>query len=262
MKIIFIGDIVGNSGRQAVFDNINLIKDKYSPDVIIANAENAAAGYGLTKKIADELFEKGIDVLTLGNHSWDKKEMLSYIEECPNIIRPINYPRGVPGLGYFELKLQNGKTLLVIQVLLRLFISLPLNDPFEATSNILKSSILGKTCDSIVIDMHGETTAEKNAYGHYFDGKVSAILGTHTHIPTSDDRILENGTAYQTDVGMTGDYNSVIGMEKDGPIHSITKGYRLEGKFSVATGKGKICGAYIETDDQTGLSKAIESFQI
>ena len=118
MKIIFIGDIVGNSGRQAVFDNINLIKDKYTPDVIIANAENAAAGYGLTKKIADELFEKGIDVLTLGNHSWDKKEMLSYIEECPKIIRPINYPKGVPGLGYFEIKLQNGKTLLVIQVLL------------------------------------------------------------------------------------------------------------------------------------------------
>ena len=262
MKTIFIGDIVGRSGRDALSNNLVQIKKKYDPDIIIANAENAASGYGLTKKIANELFEKGVDALTLGNHAWDQKEMLSFIEECPKIVRAINYPNGVPGKGDYKISLEDGRSLIVIQSMLRLFMGMSLDDPFLSIKQRLSSEFLGTTCNSIIIDLHGETTSEKNAFAHFVDGKVTAVLGTHTHIPTADARILDNGTAYQTDVGMTGDYNSVIGMEKNGPIHSFVKGYRLEGRFMPATGKGKICGTFIESDDQNGLAKDIETFQI
>ena len=261
MKIIFIGDIVGRSGREAVLNKLSILKKKFNPDAIVANAENAASGYGLTKKIANELFDQGIDVLTLGNHSWDQKEMLSYIEECPKIIRPINYSLGVPGRGEYKIELEDGRSLLIIQVMLRLFIDIFLDDPFAIVLNRLSSEFLGNTSNSILIDMHGEATSEKNAFAHYFDGKVTAILGTHTHIPTADERILDNKTAYQTDVGMTGDYNSVIGMDKKSPIHGFIKGYRAE-RFTTATGEAKICGTYLESDDNTGLAKHIESFQI
>ena len=262
MKIIFIGDIVGRSGREALNKNINFIKEKFQPEIIIANAENAASGYGLTKKIAEEFFNIGIDVLTLGNHSWDQRELLSYIEECPKIVRPINYPDNVPGKGYFKIELPNGKTIIVIQAMLRLFMGLFLDDPFKKVKDFLLSEALGKTCNAIFIDLHGEATSEKNAFAHYFDGNVTCILGTHTHVPTSDNRILEKGTAYQTDVGMTGDYNSVIGMDKTNPIHGFTRGFRSEGRFTPATGKGTICGTFIESDDRTGLAKKIEPFQI
>ena len=262
MKIIFIGDIVGKAGRDAVAKNILILKEKYKPDVVIANAENSASGYGLTKKIALELFALEIDVLTLGNHAWDQREMLSYIEECPKIIRALNYPSGVPGRGYYKLALEDGRSLNVIQVMLRLFMGISLDDPFNAIQEILKSEFLGSTSNAILVDMHGEATSEKNAFGHFIDGKVTAILGTHTHIPTADAKIMDNGTAYQTDVGMTGDYNSVIGMDKENPIHSFTKGYRAEGRFTPANGDGKVCGSFIESDDNTGLAKNIEAFQI
>ena len=262
MKIIFIGDIVGKSGRDAVLNNFSILKDKYKPDVIIANAENAASGYGLSKKIALELFSKGIDIITLGNHAWDQREMLSYIEECPKIVRALNYPKGVPGKGDYKLILEDGRSIVVIQVMLRLFMGISLDDPFASIKNRLKSDFLGSTCNAILIDMHGETTSEKNAFGHFVDGSVTAVLGTHTHIPTSDNKILDKGTAYQTDVGMSGDYNSVIGMDKENPIHGFTKGYRAEGRFSPANGIGKICGSFIESDDNTGLAKKIEAFQM
>ncbi len=262
MKIIFIGDIVGKPGRESVKKNLPIIKEKYCPDVIIANAENAASGYGLTKKLSIEFFELGIDIITLGNHSWDQKEMLSYIEEKPQIIRAINYPEGTPGKGFYKLEFADGRSIVVIQVLLRLFMGMFVDDPFKIVEKYLKSEILGSTCNAIFLDMHGEATSEKNALGHFLDGKVTAILGTHTHIPTSDAIILDKGTAYQTDVGMTGDYNSVIGMDKDGPIHSFVKSYRKDGRFIVADGIGKTCGCYVESDDITGLAKKIETFQI
>ena len=262
MKIIFIGDIVGKAGREAVAKNILILKEKYKPDVIIANAENAASGYGLTKKIALELFALEIDVLTLGNHAWDQREMLSYIEERPNIIRAINYPKSVPGKGDYKLMLNDGRTLIVMQVMLRLFMGISLDDPFASIQEKLKAEFLGSTCNAILVDMHGETTSEKNAFGHFVDGKVTAVLGTHTHIPTADAKILDNGTAYQTDVGMSGDYNSVIGMDKENPIHAFTKGYRADGRFTPANGAGKICGAYVESDDRTGLAKNIETYQV
>ncbi len=262
MKIVFIGDIVGKAARETLIKKIPDIKINYKPDVIVANAENAASGYGLTKKIAIQLFEAGADVITLGNHAWDQKEMLSYIEECPKIVRALNYPDGVPGKGYYELQLHDGRRIIVVQVMLRLFMGLSLDDPFSITTKFLQKEKLGTTVNAILIDMHGETTSEKNAFGHFFDGKVSAILGTHTHIPTADAKILDGGTAYQTDVGMTGDYNSVIGMDKVNPIHGFVKGYRSEGRFFPADGKITISGAFLEIEDNTGLSLKIEPFQI
>jgi len=262
MKIIFIGDIVGRSGRDSVFKNYSVIREKFKPDVIIANAENSASGYGLTKKISLELFELGIDIITLGNHAWDQKEMLSYIEQEPRIVRALNYPKGVPGKGFYKLLLDDGRKLLVIQVMLRLFMGLSLDDPFSSINEKLKSEFLGSTCNAIFVDMHGEATSEKNAFGHFVDGRVSAVLGTHTHIPTSDHKILDSGTAYQTDVGMSGDYNSVIGMNKENPIHGFIKGYRSEGRFTPATGKGTLCGTFVETNDASGFAVKIEPFQI
>lgn len=262
MKIIFIGDIVGKQARETFINTIPAIKNKYAPDIIIVNAENAAAGFGLNKKIALQLIESGVDAITLGNHAWDQKEMLSFIEECPKIVRALNYPTGVPGRGYYEIQLHDDRKVIIMQIMLRLFMGLSLDDPFSVTKNFLQKEKLGSTCNAIIVDMHGETTSEKNAYGHYFDGKVSAILGTHTHIPTADAKILEGGTAYQTDVGMTGNYNSVIGMDKENPIHGFVKGYRSEGRFFPAEGAVTVCGAYIETDDRTGLSLKIEPFQI
>ncbi len=257
MKILFIGDIVGKSGREKIKENISSIKNKYNPDVIVANAENATGGHGLSKKDANDLLSAGLDVLTLGNHAWDKREMLTFIEECPKIVRAINYPDGVPGRGSYTLELVNGKKIVVVQVMLRLFMGMFVDDPFNAIENFLASEKLGSSCDAILIDVHGEATSEKNAFGHFVDGSVSAVLGTHTHIPTSDNRILPKGTAYQTDVGMTGDYNSVIGFEIENPIHGFTKGYRTEGGFIPAKGEISICGALIETDDVSGLSKSI-----
>ena len=262
MKIIFIGDVVGKQARDTLINKIPDIKNSYYPDVIIVNAENSAAGYGLNKKIALQLIDSGVDAITLGNHAWDQKEMLSFIEECPKIIRALNYPAGVPGRGYYEFQLADERKIIIMQIMLRLFMGLSLDDPFSVTKNFLQKEKLGKTCSAILVDMHGETTSEKNAYGHYFDGKVSAILGTHTHIPTADAKILDSGTAYQTDVGMTGNYNSVIGMDKVNPIHGFVKGFRADGRFFPAEGHITICGAYIETDDRTGLSLKIEPFQL
>ena len=252
MRILFLGDVVGNSGCSKISEKLLDEIKKNEIDFVIVNAENAAAGYGVTKKIAVQLIEAGVDVITLGNPAWDQREMLSYIEECPKIVRALNYPSGVPGKGYYELKLNNDKKIIIVQVMLRLFMGLSLDDPFSVTKNFLQKEKLGSTCSAILIDMHGETTSEKNAFGHYFDGKVSAILGTHTHIPTADAKILDGGTAYQTDVGMTGDYNSVIGMDKDNPIHGFVKGYRSESRFFPADNKITIFESYIEIDDSNG----------
>ena len=204
------------------------------------------------------LIDGGVDVITLGNHAWDQKEMLSYIEECPKIIRALNYPSGVPGKGYYELTLPNDNKIVIIQIMLRLFMGLSLDDPFSVTKIFLQREKLGATCNAILIDMHGEATSEKNAFGHYFDGKVSAIVGTHTHVPTSDARILDAGTAYQTDVGMTGDYNSVIGMNAQNSINRFLKKESI--KHFPAKGGGTICGIIVEANPSTGLAEQAKSF--
>ena len=188
--------------------------------------------------------------------------MLSYIAECPKIIRAINFPTSVPGKGFKEIKFEDGRKLLIVQVMLRLFMGMFLDDPFNAINSLLKKYKLGSICNAILIDLHGEATSEKNAFAHFVDGEVTAVLGTHTHVPTADSRILSKGTAYQTDVGMTGNYDSVIGMDKENPIHGFVKGYRLGGRFVPAEGKVTICGTFIESDDNTGLALKIEPFQI
>ncbi len=261
MKILFLGDIVGKTAREKIKAEIANFKSKYSPDIIIANAENATSGYGLSIKDSKELFNCGVDVITLGNHAWDQREMLSHIETCPKIVRAINYPKDVPGKGHYIFETSKGKKIVVIQVMLRLFMNMNLDDPFAAIKEFLNSERLGKTCDAIVIDMHGEATSEKNAFGHYVDGLVTGVLGTHTHIPTSDHKILPKGTAYQTDVGMTGDYNSVIGMDISNPIHGFVRGFRAEGRFSPSNGKITICGSLIQTNDNTGLADSITAIK-
>ena len=261
MKILFIGDIVGKLAKEKLIESTSILKKKYLPDVIIVNGENTTGGYGISKKDAQELLDSGIDAITLGNHAWDQREMLTYIEECPRIIRALNYPKGVPGKGHYTIELINGKKIVIVQLMLRLFMNMFIDDPFSAIKNFLLSEKLGSTCNAIIIDIHGEATSEKNAIAHFVDGYVSAVLGTHTHIPTSDDSILPKGTAYQTDVGMTGDYNSVIGMNIDNPIHSFEKGFRAEGRFTPAKGKITICGSIIEIDDETGLAKSIKSIK-
>jgi len=258
MKIVFIGDIIGRTGRDALKKYLPIINNDFNPDVVIVNAENAAAGYGITEKISEEIFSLGVDVITLGNHSWDQKEMLSHIEKNKNIIRPINYPINVPGRGEVTIQLKNGKKILIIQVMLRLFMNVALDDPFTILENRLKNEFLGKSVDAILIDMHGEASSEKNALGHFVDGKVSAVLGTHTHIPTADGRILKNKTAYQSDVGMTGDYDSVIGFEKEGPIHQFLKGYRVDGRFKAAEEEADLFGTFIKTNEVTGLADDIK----
>ena len=257
MKIVFIGDIVGRSGREALKKYIPIIKKDFDPDIIIVNAENAAAGYGLTEKIAEEILSTGVDAITLGNHSWDQREMLSYIEKNQKIIRPINYPSNVPGKGKVVVKLQNGKKILIVQVMLRLFMNLALDDPFKIIDKLLAEEKLSKTIDAIFVDMHGEASSEKNSFGHYLDGRVSAVIGSHTHIPSADGRILVNGTAYQTDVGMTGDFDSVIGFKKEGPIHQFTKGYRNNGRFKVADNTAILCACFIECNSENGLANKI-----
>tara|TARA_B100002051_G_C16690637_1_gene615301 strand:- start:317 stop:1108 length:792 start_codon:yes stop_codon:yes gene_type:complete len=261
MKLLFIGDIVGKKAREKVIENITKLRTKYSLDVVVANAENATSGYGLSKKDAEDLLNNGLDILTLGNHAWDQREMLSYIEENNKIVRAINYPADVPGKGFCKLELNDGKKIIIVQVMLRLFMGMFMDDPFKTTMNFLKTEKLGSTCNAILIDVHGEATSEKNAFGFYVDGYVSGVLGTHTHIPTSDERILPNGTAYQTDVGMTGDYNSVIGMEKENPIHGFVKGYRAHGRFTPANDNVTICGTIIEIDDKTGKAVTIQAIK-
>ena len=262
MRLVFIGDIVGKNARDLLIKKIPEIKSKFKPEKIICNAENAAAGYGLTKNIALSLFDSGIDAITLGNHAWDQREMLSYIEECPKIIRAINFPPNVPGKGFKEIKFDDGRKLLLVQVMLRLFMGMFLDDPFNSIKHLLKSYKLCSICNAILIDLHGEATSEKNAFAHFIDGKVTAVLGTHTHIPTADARILSGGTAYQTDVGMSGNYDSVIGMDKENPIHSFVKGYRTDGRFFPAQGNVTISGTFVESDDNTGLALKIEPFQL
>jgi metallophosphoesterase (TIGR00282 family) len=245
MKILFLGDIMGRSGREAVEKQLPALKEKHAPDFIVVNAENAAAGYGLTLKIANELLGMGIHVLTNGNHVWDQKELLSTIGNDARMIRPCNFPKGTPGHGHVLVKNDKGQRLLVINAMTRLFMD-ALDDPFAAVDAILEEHQLGKTCDAIFVDIHGEASSEKQSMGVHLDGRVSAVIGTHTHVPTADGHVLKNGTAYQTDAGMCGDYDSVIGMKKEQAVARFTRKYSFE-RLAPAEGEGTVCGALVET---------------
>ena len=258
MRILFLGDVVGRSAREAVVKEIPEIRRNFSLDFVIVNGENAAGGFGITEKICEDFFSSGIDCITTGNHVWDQKELFEYIKDENRLLRPINYPEETPGKGFEIFPNQLGRVL-VVNVMGRLFME-SLDDPFNAIEKVLDENPLGDACDAIIIDIHAETTSEKTAMGHFCDGRVSLVVGTHTHIPTADYQILPYGTAYQTDAGMCGDYDSVIGMEKTEPIRRFVE-KTPGGRFNPAQGSPTLCGVIIETSSD-GLSETIEPFRL
>ena len=261
MRIGFFGDVVGKTGREVLMERLPGLREQLKLDFVVVNAENAAGGFGITERTANELYDAGADVLTLGNHAWDQSEALSYIEREPRLLRPVNYPEGAaPGRGASLYDLPDGRRSLVINVMLRLFMQ-QLDDPFAAVDHELQSCPLGQVADAILVDMHGEATSEKCAMGVYCDGRASLVVGTHTHVPTADHRILPGGTAYQTDAGMCGDYDSVIGMEKDEPVNRFVTGMR-SGRFQTASGPATACGLFVETDDTSGLATRCEPIRV
>ena len=260
MKIIYCGDVVGRAGRDAVLENISKLKQEYKPDVVVANIENAAHGFGATPAIAKSFLEHGVDALVMGNHTWDNREIIPFLDECKKIVRPLNYPAGLPGRGYCEIELPNGKKLLVIQLLGRLFME-AVDCPIAAVDKLLSQYSMGHNINAILVDIHAEASSEKLSVGYYLDGRVSAVAGTHTHVPTADAHILPNGTAYITDVGMCGAYDSILGFDIKAPISRLTRKYDGE-RLVPASGKGSLWAIYVETDDKTGLAKEIKQISL
>lgn len=256
MKIVYCGDVVGRSGRDVVLKNLKTIQEKYTPDVIVVNAENAAHGFGLTPGICRDFFAAGVDAITTGNHVYDQREIIPFLDDCKKIVRPLNFPDGNAGRGICEVELAGGKKLLVAQVMGRAFME-DLDCPVQALEKVLKYYIMGANISAILIDIHAEATAEKLAFAHVFDGKVSIVAGTHTHVPTADARIFPKGTAYITDVGMCGDYNSVLGFEPEASIRRLCKKFPSE-RLIPAKGNGTLYAIYVQTDDKTGLAVNVE----
>jgi metallophosphoesterase (TIGR00282 family) len=244
MKILFLGDVIGKPGRDAVADELPGLKERLAPDLVIVNGENAAHGFGLTRAIAEEFFAMGVDVISTGNHWADQKEILTYIDNEDRILRPRNYPPGTPGRGANLYQTPNG-SVLVINVMGRVFMD-ALDDPFAAVEAELSSCALGRVADAVVVDMHAEATSEKMAMGHFCDGRASLVVGTHQHVPTADAQILPGGTAYQTDAGACCDYDSVIGMDKNEPLQRFVRKISTT-RFSPATGPATVCGVFVET---------------
>ncbi len=261
MRILFIGDIMGRSGREALERYLPEVRKKLRPDVVICNGENAASGVGITDKICKQFYEWGVDIITTGNHIWRQREIMHYIDKDPRLLRPLNYPSPCPGHGLYRHVLGDGRTLIVINAMARVFMPDLVDDPFSAVHKALEKEQLGKTSTAIFIDFHGEASSEKMGFAHYLDGKISAVVGTHTHIPTADCHVMPGGTAYMTDAGMTGDYHSVIGVEKEIAIHRFVKGTPGEKKVP-ASGPGMMCGCFIITDDKTGKAERIEPVRV
>jgi metallophosphoesterase (TIGR00282 family) len=260
VRILFIGDVVGRSGRTAVVDRLPKLVRDWKLDLVIVNGENAAGGFGITETIYQDLIDAGADAVTLGNHAWDQKEALVFIERAPRLVRPLNYPAGTPGRGAALVKSKNGGEALIVNAMGRVFMD-ALDDPFAALDRELAACPLKRGADAIIVDMHAETTSEKQAMGHFLDGRASAVIGTHTHAPTADQRILPGGTAFISDVGMTGDYDSVIGMTKDEPIGRFLRKIATS-KFEAALGPPTLCGLAVETDDASGLATKVGAVRI
>ena len=260
MRLIFIGDVIGKAGRQAVHNELPKLRNSFKPDLVVLNGENAAGGFGITEKIFDELCGSGADVITLGNHAFDQREALVFIERTDNLLRPVNYPPGTPGKGAGLFSTPGGQQVLVMNVM-GLIMMNPLDDPFVAVERQLDACPLGVGCDAIIIDMHCEATSEKMAMGFFADGRASLVVGTHTHIPTADHQILAGGTAFQTDAGMTASYESIIGMDKEEPMNRFLRKIP-GGRMTPATGEATLCGVAVETDDKTGLALNISPIRI
>lgn len=256
MNILFLGDVVGRTGRDSVAAALPKLRAALCVDLAIVNAENASHGFGLAPDMAAALFAAGADVLTLGNHAWDRKEIIPYISETPRLVRPLNFPPGTPGAGAVLVDVPGGRRALVLNVMGRLFMD-PLDCPFRCSAQELSKYRLGASVNAIVVDFHAEATSEKMAFAHSFDGQVSLVVGTHTHCPTSDHQILPGGTAYQSDAGMCGDYDSVIGMAKEGSVPRFWRKMPGE-RLGPAEGEATICGLLLVTDDATGRATRIE----
>ena len=263
MNILFVGDIFGSAGRRIVREHIGHICEANAVELVIINVENAAGGFGVTPQIAEEMFDLGADVLTTGNHVWDKRELLEYLGSVPahsherprRVLRPANLQPGLPGHGVYEGTTAAGVPYAVVNIMGRVFMN-GTNDPFHFINDVLKNI----TARIIVVDFHAEATSEKVAMGWFLDGRVTAVLGTHTHVPTADERVLPAGTAYQTDVGMSGPYDGVIGVEKEMVLHRFLTG--MPGKFEAAKGNPKMCAALVTCDAATGRALAIQRIML
>jgi len=263
LNILFVGDIFGSAGRRIVHEHIDHVREAHNVELLIVNAENAAGGFGVTPQIAEEFFDMGADVLTTGNHVWDKRELIEYMNSATpdsqnrarRILRPANFERGVPGFGIFEGVTTSGVVYAVVNLMGKVFMS-GTNNPFLAANEILA----GIKAKVIVVDFHGEATSEKVAMGWHLDGRVTAVLGTHTHVPTADERVLPGGTAYQTDVGMSGPYDSVIGVERELVLHRFLTG--MPAKFEAAKGNPKMCAALVGCDAATGRATSIQRIML
>lgn len=260
MRIVFIGDIMGRSGREALKKHLPVIKEKLQPDIVIVNGENAANGRGITVKIAKEFYEWGVDCITTGNHVWDQREIIPHIDKDKKLLRPINYPQGTPGSGVYKHRLDDGRTIVIVNAMARLFMD-AMDDPFKALRDVVAEHKMGRDVNAIFVDFHGETTSEKMALGHHLAGKVSAVIGTHTHVPTADHHVMEGGTAFMADAGMTGDYNSVIGMDKENSIRRFVQ--KTPGEYAKpGREEGTLCGCFIITSDKTGKAQSIQPIRM
>ena len=260
MRIAVIGDIVGRSGRTAILDRLPGLRKKLGLDFVVINAENAAGGFGVTPRIAEDLLDAGADVLTTGNHAFDQRDDIRLFDEEPRLLRPANFPVDNPGRGSAMFQDKEGRNVLVVHAQGQ--IGMPPNDsPCPAIERELEGAALGREADAIIVDYHAEATSEKYSLGHYLDGRVSLVVGTHTHVPTADDQILSGGTGYITDLGMTGDYDSVIGMEKNEPVQRFVSKMQ-GGRFTPAAGEATLCGVVVDTDDKTGLAKGIYPLRV
>jgi metallophosphoesterase (TIGR00282 family) len=261
MRLLFLGDMVGRSGRTAVFERLPGLISDFKLDFVIVNGENAAGGFGITEDIFNETIAAGADVVTTGNHVWDQREALSFAERHDRFLRPANYPSGTPGRGSNVYLARNGARVLVANIMGRVFMHPDLDDPFAAGEAVLATCPLGEQADAVVVDFHAEATSEKLCFAHFVDGRASLVVGTHTHVPTADAQILNGGTAYMSDAGMCGDYDSSLGMDKEEPINRFLS--RIpRGKFEAASGPATICGVAVEISDRTGLAEKIAPLRI
>lgn len=261
MRFLFLGDLVGRSGRTAVWDKLpGLIRD-YKFDFVVVNGENAAGGFGITEEIYMRTIDAGADVVTTGNHVWDQREALSFCERHDRFLRPANYPDGTPGHGSGVFIARNGARVLVSNIMGRVFMHPDLDDPFMAAERELAACPLGEQADAVIIDFHAEATSEKQCFGHFVDGRASLVVGTHTHVQTADHQILNGGTAYMSDAGMCGDYDSSLGMDKEEPINRFVSKVP-KNRFEAATGPATICGVAVEISDRTGLAESIHPLRI
>jgi hypothetical protein len=260
MRILFMGDVVGRTGRDTLGLQLPRLREALRIDLAIVNAENASHGFGLGPVMADALFAAGADVITLGNHAWDRKEIIPYIAQHPRLLRAVNYPPDTPGGGFVLVEVPDGRKALVLQAMGRLYMD-ALDCPFRTTADLLSRYRLGGTVQAIVADIHAEATSEKMAYAHVFDGQMSCVVGTHTHCPSADAQVFPGGTAFQSDAGMCGDYDSVIGMTKDNAALRFWRKMPGE-RLGPAEGVATLCGVFVETDDTTGLARRIEPLRV